>query len=172
MVQDPPGWMVQDVVSLSWYRIHRSAARCPGWAVDPPDGMGGILCGRIAPDAVQGKYGRRMGGPGSVVQDQQPDPVQDEWSRMSWRAWCRCGFHIYAVAAYRVAGGVVGWVLTDKHKKSQVFRPGCLCVLWFLLDPENTSDNCHSVQDPPFQGFYAALLLRLFIMHKCSTLQP
>jgi len=24
---------------------------------------------------------------------------------MSRRAWCPCGFHIYAVTAYRVAGG-------------------------------------------------------------------
>ena len=51
------------------YRIHRSAARCPGWAVAPPGWMGHTLCGCIAPDPVQGKFERldewsRISGPG------------------------------------------------------------------------------------------------------------
>ena len=89
--------------------------------------------------------------------------VQVSWYAL-WLPYLRCG-------GLSCGGCGLGLGLIDKHKKRPVFYAGLVCVLWFLLDPKYTADNCHSVQDPPFQGFYAALTLRLLIMHNCSALQ-
>ena len=161
VVQDPPQRR-----TLS--RMGRSATGMDGpylvWLHSAGPGTGKIW----PPDQwsrISGPGSAAGPGTGSVVQDVPPCVV----SRCPGML---CGFHICAVAAYRVAGGWWCWVLIDKHKKRPVFYAGLVCVLWFLLDSEYTADNCNGVQDPALQGLNAAFLLRLFIMHNCSALQP
>ena len=117
---DGPGWMVQDVPG---WMAHRTGSTRTGWAVqDPPQRRTLSRMGRRA-TGQDGRYlvwlhsagpgtGKiwppdqwsRISGPGSAVQDVPPCVV----SRCPGMI---CGFHICAVTAYRVAGGVVVYYL-------------------------------------------------------------
>ena len=152
LVQDVPGWMATGQDERS--RIHHSAARCPGWAVAPPDGMGGILCGCIAPDAVQGKFERPgwvatgLTGTGWAGVRGVPPCVVSRCPGML------CGFHICAVTAYRVAGGVVVYYLLfwlsvalffvgkKKLKKNFAYMRKS-AYLWYRFNQQQQTENTH-----------------------------